>query len=209
MRRTATVLGSFLVLAIPQPSAAVPSRAEAGRIAGAFYRAHPNAPPLSGPQSRNGPVRRPGPATVPTPAPAPPPPAAPPVVNVSPGSPSATPAGPPRQIFKIGNDAGVMNGPTRPSVFVLAQPTLITELTDYHWNGGRGAPPGTITIRADDGRIYGPWRATLINGVYWRTTPNVVLPPGRYTVIDSDPATWAQNGGTGGAGMTWAQGVPR
>lgn len=213
MRRTLIVLGSLPALACPPPAVAVPSRAEAGRIAGDFYRTHPGAPPLSGAQSRNGPVRRPVPTgAIPAPPPTVPPvspPIAPPVPNVVTAPPASGPAAATRQIFKIGNDGGVMNAPTRPSVFVLDQPTLITELTDYHWNNGRGAPAGTIAIRGEDGRTYGPWRATLINGVYWRTSPNVVLPAGRYTVIDSDPATWAQNAGTGGAGMTWAEGAPR
>ncbi len=30
--------------------------------------------------------------------------------------------------------------------------------------------------------------------------------PGTYAVIDSDPATWSQNAGSGGAGMAWADG---
>ncbi len=33
--------------------------------------------------------------------------------------------------------------------------------------------------------------------------------PGTYTEIDSDPATWSQNAGSGGAGMAWADGCYR
>lgn len=41
---------------------------------------------------------------------------------------------------------------------------------------------------------------------YWICKPGIVLAPGRYTVGDSDPATWAQNGGSGGTGMTHIEG---
>jgi hypothetical protein len=39
-----------------------------------------------------------------------------------------------------------------------------------------------------------------VPNAYWNTRPGVTLAPGTYTVIDSDPSTWAQNAGTGGAG---------
>jgi choice-of-anchor C domain-containing protein len=35
----------------------------------------------------------------------------------------------------------------------------------------------------------------------WIATPNVVIPAGTYTVIDSDPSTWSQNSGSGGQGF--------
>ena len=113
----------------------------------------------------------------------------------------------PRPLFNNGNDAAVMNGPTRQTSFSLAAPTRITKITDYHWNGGRGAAAGDISLRGADGRIYGPWRASLQGQAYWVATPNTLLPAGRYVVVDSDPATWSQNAGSGGAGMSWAEGV--
>jgi hypothetical protein len=39
-----------------------------------------------------------------------------------------------------------------------------------------------------------------VPNAYWNARPGVTLAPGTYTVIDSDPSTWAQNAGTGGAG---------
>ncbi|MFO1015056.1 MAG: hypothetical protein U1E50_14975 [Caulobacteraceae bacterium] len=207
MRRTLIALGTFAVLAGPPAVEAYPSREEAGRIASAFYRAHPNAPPLSGPQSRNGQVRRPAttrPLATPS-QPAPSPPASPTPAF----APAPAPSAAVRPVFKVGNDGAVFNRPSRPTVFMLTQPTLIVKLTDYHWNGGRGAPAGRIALRDEAGRTWGPWQAVLINGVYWEIRPNIVLPAGRYTVIDSDPATWAQNAATGGAGMSWADGVPQ
>jgi hypothetical protein len=38
--------------------------------------------------------------------------------------------------------------------------------------------------------------------------PNVVLPVGTYTIIDSDPATWAQNSASGGMGHIIIDGYP-
>lgn len=111
-------------------------------------------------------------------------------------------------MFSISNVGGVRNGPTRPSTFTLSSPYRLTKITTYHWNEGRGAPAGTIALRGPDGKTLGPWPARIVNGVYWEATPNVVLTPGMYQVIDSDPATWAQNSQSGGAGMVWGEGEP-
>jgi hypothetical protein len=116
---------------------------------------------------------------------------------------------PPVSVFNNGNAGGVISGPTRETIMVLAAATRITKITDYHYNGGRGAAAGTIALRGPGGRVYGPWRARLEGKAYWVVTPDVVLPAGRYVVIDSDPPTWSQNGGSGGAGMSWADGEPQ
>jgi tetratricopeptide (TPR) repeat protein len=106
----------------------------------------------------------------------------------------------------IGNVDAVSNNPTRPSTFTLSEPRVLTLLQTYHWNHGRGATPGTIALRDEAGRQIGPWRASGSPGqggvpnAYWNTRPNMTLPAGTYTVIDSDPSTWAQNTRSGGAG---------
>lgn len=127
MRRTLIVLGSLTALACPPPAVAVP-RAPRPDVSPAISTA---------PIRRAAPVRRPEPQR-----PGPPsrsdqrdpgvgahlspvsPPIAPPVPNVVTAPPASGPAAATRQIFKIGNDGGVMNQPTRPSVFMLDQPTL-------------------------------------------------------------------------------------
>ena len=106
----------------------------------------------------------------------------------------------------IGNIDTVNNGPTRPSTFTLGEARVLTLLQTYHWNNARGATPGTIGLRDASGQVFGPWQASGAPGqggvpnAYWNTQPNVRLSPGTYTVIDSDPATWAQNARSGGAG---------
>jgi hypothetical protein len=99
-----------------------------------------------------------------------------------------------------------MNGPTAPTVFTITRGYLVTLVETYHWNYGAGQAPGTIGLRSQGGTLYGPWPATLRNGVYWSVRPNLELPAGTYTVEDSDPGTWAWNEESGGAGMAWGQG---
>lgn len=117
------------------------------------------------------------------------------------------PNGTPVEVFRVGNVDGVLNGGT-PTQFTLTRSYYVTELFTYHWNYGNGTAPGTVALQAGNGRAYGPWQSTLVDGVYFRVTPNLTLPAGNYTIIDSDPATWAFNAGTNGQGMAWMMGVP-
>ena len=113
-----------------------------------------------------------------------------------------------------GNVGGVINNPTVPTTFSTAQGFGITYLSTYHWNNGKGARPGTLSIRAADGTTYGPWKTTGLPGqggvrnAYWECRPSVYLPPGTYTVIDSAPLTWSQNPGSGGRGFARVLGKP-
>jgi len=115
-------------------------------------------------------------------------------------------------IFNNGNIAAVENGPTQATVFQLTAQTTIVRVMTYHWNYGQGALPGTIAIRSTTGQFYGPWQAMGQPGqggvpnAYWFIMPNVGLPPGVYMIVDSDPGTWSQNGGTGGAGIATIEG---
>ncbi len=118
------------------------------------------------------------------------------------------------QLFLVGNLGGVDNGPTVPTTFTANAPWCVLTITTYHWNNAQGTTPGTIGLQAANGGLFGPWQAsgTPVEGgvpnASWTWTVNlrIPIPAGAYTVIDSDPATWAQNDGTGGAGMAWATG---
>jgi len=121
----------------------------------------------------------------------------------------------PSQLFSNANTGGVSGGGTPPT-FTLASTTKITELTTYHYVSGGGPAPGTISLRAQDGTIYGPFQATGGTGqggvanATWTIKPeDLVLPAGSYTIIDSDPATFSQDGGSGGVGMVWLSGIPQ
>jgi hypothetical protein len=127
---------------------------------------------------------------------------------------AGNPLRPPGTVFNNFNTDGVANRPTAPTVFAIRQPYTIASVLTYHWNGGRGQPGGTIGLRSSDGRVYGPWRVTAKPGqggapnVQWIAEPNVSIPPGTYTVIDSDVATWSQNVRSGGQGFAEIHGEP-
>jgi hypothetical protein len=128
-------------------------------------------------------------------------------------TPTATPSVTEEEFFRVLSIGVAYNGATEPTTFSIDESWLVTYLLTYHWNEASGATPGTIGLRASDGTTYGPWQATGEPGqggvpnANWVVRPNVVIPPGTYTVLDSDPSTWAQNDETGGAGMSWGSGV--
>ncbi len=112
-----------------------------------------------------------------------------------------------QRIFDNSNANAVRSGPTAPTAFSIGKWRRIVYVVTYHWNGGRGARPGSISLRGSHGRTYGPWRASGSPGkggardVYWVVHPNVALAPGTYAVIDSSAETWSYNEGSGGRGM--------
>jgi hypothetical protein len=137
-------------------------------------------------------------------------PVTPPVATVAPATP---PTGDPVMVFDSMNIGAVGNKPTTPTTFATTRDYFLTYLFTYHWNNGRGAPAGEVTLRADDGTVRGPWPTTTLDGsgassIAWVSEPNTVLPAGTYTVVDSDPSTWSQNGESDGAGMTTIKGIP-
>ena len=120
-------------------------------------------------------------------------------------------AGETKQLFYNGNDAGVDGGGTAPA-FMLHDTCVITEIVDYHYTA-HGKTPGTIALRGADGTTYGPWPCTGTPGqggvvnAYWHAKPNVTVPAGKYTIIDSDPASFSQNDWSKGIGMAWVYGA--
>lgn len=121
-----------------------------------------------------------------------------------------TPTTPPAQeklLVRTGNIYTVYNNPTKFLRFTLSQPFQITRIVNYHWNNAQGKTPGTIALKDASGKVYGPWKAVGSPGqggvpnAYWTVSPNIRLPVGTYTVMDSDPATWAQNPESEGLGF--------
>jgi len=129
---------------------------------------------------------------------------------------SARPAATPTKIFEIGNIYGVSNGASAPSIFTTSKPWTIVEVWTYHWNDAKGTTAtGTVGLKSlATGKMYGPWSTVGSEGqggvpnAYWHTTVKVTIPAGRYKVVDSSPATWAQNSETAGRGMTWIMALP-
>lgn len=120
----------------------------------------------------------------------------------------------PSMVESTYNGGGAENGPTAPTVFTVREAYVITSIQTYHWNGGHGARSVTIALRHEDGTVHGPWQAvgaTVQGGkanVYWTVEPKVTIKPGTYTVVDSDPSTWAQNAQSGGRGFAQISGYP-
>jgi len=120
----------------------------------------------------------------------------------------------PIRIADTTNIMAVYNGPTAPTTLSINTPHLVTEIHDYHWNNAQGANPGTIGLQDQNGKIYGPWQAVGTPGqggvpnANWFVYPNIVIPAGTYTVIDSDPSTWSQNTDSGGKGMGYVLATP-
>ena len=118
------------------------------------------------------------------------------------------------EIINIGNIGYVDNNPSCSPSFTLDKPHRLTYVETYHWNYGKGAAGGTIGLLRDDGALYGPWEVETSPGqggvpdAYWKAFPDEVLPAGTYTVVDSDPDTWATNSESGDCGFCRVLGVP-
>ncbi len=127
--------------------------------------------------------------------------------TVSP-APAETKAPQTELVFSNYNSAAVGNQPTGQTVFTLSTARAISSIQDYHWNSAKGKTPGTIGLKDGNDKLYGPWEAKGDPGqggvpnAYWTVFPNLLIPAGTYTIIDSDPASWAQNGGSKGLGMS-------
>lgn len=127
-----------------------------------------------------------------------------------PGMPSDTtwqPQGPENKI-SLNTLAAVQSGPVFPSRFTIERPVLVTGIMTYHWNDGRGASPvGLIGIEDSAGTLIGFWQAYGKPGqggvpnAYWHVDLNVILRPGTYLIIDSDPASWSTNAEVGNRGI--------
>ncbi|MBK9153547.1 MAG: tetratricopeptide repeat protein [Chloracidobacterium sp.] len=125
-----------------------------------------------------------------------------------------SPKGVEKEVLSVGNIDSVSNGPTAPTTFTVPGPYRVTFIQTYHWNNGRGARPGTIGLRSADGKVFGPWPVSTklgqggVPNAYWEVSPNIVIPAGTYTIVDSEPATWSQNARSGGRGMAVIKGIP-
>ena len=114
-------------------------------------------------------------------------------------------------LFNNFNSDGVLTGTLLPPLFATNS-AHITEIVTYHWNNGRGATPGTISLRSSFGQIFGPFPARGVSGqggapnVNWVAATNVTVPAGYYTVLDSDPYSRSYNARSGNRGFAIVRG---
>lgn len=121
------------------------------------------------------------------------------------------------------NINAVANGGVAPVIVLAKRPNLngciLCQIETYHWNNAAGVVPGAITATFRDPQAPGGGQAAPTTPVGPTTAspgqggaPNVnwaqnfngpFIPDGsRIDVVDSDPATWSQNAGSGGKGFT-------
>ncbi len=113
------------------------------------------------------------------------------------------------------NTQGVSNGPKGYATFNIPKTLRIDALTIYHWNGGKGAKPGSISIYdAQTKQQIGEFLAYgRNNNTYWDCFPDIYLGAGSYYVKDSDWETASYNSDAPG-GMVelrgeWVDDVPQ
>jgi hypothetical protein len=107
------------------------------------------------------------------------------------------------------NTGAVFNNPTTATTFTANNACVVTYINTYHWNSGQGAAaPGQLSLRHQDGTVYGPWKAKGsagqggVHNAVWECRPLVLIKAGTYTVVDSLPGTWSQNSTSGGRGFS-------
>ena len=107
----------------------------------------------------------------------------------------------------------VVSVPLKPTRFTLHDPRTITAIQTFHWNGGKGAKPGSIALQGKDKTLFGPWVAKGkadekgVANAYWEVNPNQLIEAGSYTVLDSEPGTWSRNPKKGNIGIVRIMGV--
>ena len=119
------------------------------------------------------------------------------------------------RVFSQSVCGGVSNDPPNPTIFTIDEPRTITKIGTYHWNQATGDTPGTIGLKDSNGKVYGPWRALGEPGqggvpdAYWivSLSPEVELPPGTYSIMDSSPATWSYSSESDNAGIATVIGL--
>lgn len=111
-------------------------------------------------------------------------------------------------IFDNHNEQEAQTGSAESPEVHLGTGALVTTLFAWH---PAGVNVDNLSIQAEDGTVYGPWTAVTDanNGavVQWKVTPNLALPAGLYTVLDSSETTWFHNSGSNGAGFARMEGV--
>jgi hypothetical protein len=110
-------------------------------------------------------------------------------------------------IFSVYSPGDVKNRPPAQIKFKIYEEQFITKIRTYHWNDGKGADPGIIGLRGSNGFAEN-WLArgesdATVENAYWVVYPNKNLPPGNYTLVDSDISTWSYNDDTDGRGFVW------
>ena len=114
-------------------------------------------------------------------------------------------------IYSNFNIGAVQNNPKYyPAYDAGGENVFLHSITTYHWNGGMGSEPGTISIYDWNADLIGVWPAQgQNNNTYWTIFPDIVLKKGtRCYFADSDPETWSHNTESADVGFIELRGIP-
>jgi len=120
------------------------------------------------------------------------------------------------QLFDNSNGSMISGGGGTPPTFDTGgKPYCLANMSTYHWNDGKGSPPGTIGLRGSAEQVgpaqaqgtSGQGGAQNVNWVYVPASDAIPLLNGSYSCTDTDSATWSQNPESGGQGFcrVWVQ----
>ena len=126
-------------------------------------------------------------------------------------------------LLDTSNGDAVGNGGTAPTFSTNGKAYCLHYIQTYHWNGGKGQPPGTLGLKRIGGgagpgiaAAVGPVQAKASSGqnnapnVNWYMYFDTPAPPpvidGTYQCEDSGTATWSSNPQSGGRGFCIVQG---
>jgi hypothetical protein len=124
-------------------------------------------------------------------------------------------------VFNNVNNLHILNttwgkryGPENPARFAIEKDLLLHEIGTMHSPYKEGMPSGLISLKREDGSILGPWETELwpsfggISYVAWACHPDIVLTPGTYEIVDSNPDSWQNNDQSDRRGMGWVIASP-
>jgi hypothetical protein len=134
---------------------------------------------------------------------------------------------PEKNLLKMESVQVVSYNPPQVTTFELDRAYTITRIWTYHRASTIGNRRATIALKEiRTGGTFGPWPVVgyrTFNGTlgatqndpgnipgppddYWMAYPGVLIPPGTYQVIDSDPSTWAYTADLADRGVCWVYG---
>jgi VCBS repeat-containing protein len=131
------------------------------------------------------------------------------------GSPAYTsPDSPASVIFDSFDGSAASNNPSIYPVFTTTASLVINRILNWHqnaaFNGGQDPTTvsGTISIlNYPSGTSIGAWSAAPSGGsnLGWEVLPNITLPPGSYTIVESQTGTssWSYTTGGSSPGPDW------
>lgn len=112
------------------------------------------------------------------------------------------------------NGAAVDGAPVVNTVITFNSAVYVARIATDHILAPAEETPGTLQLVRGEGAIYyGPWSMTPSDAPegkaegLWEVRPDICIPSGTYTVVDSKPESWSQNVQSGGKGFCLIEGA--